>query len=67
MKNRNETPAGATRRDALKLVGIGAPLAAAAGAVGATSAAEAATAEPSSGDGLRKTAHVTKYLDSARF
>lgn len=53
-----------TRRDALKLVGLGAPVAAAA-AVGAAPA-EAATPEAERA-GLRKTAHVAKYLETARF
>ncbi|UOM35267.1 hypothetical protein [Acuticoccus sp. I52.16.1] len=66
MTNRNDKPAAAaTRRDALKLVGIGAPLAAATTVVGGTEAA-AATEAPKT-EGLRKTEHVAKYLDSARF
>ena len=56
---------GATRRDALKFVGLGAPMAAAATAVGAVAPAEAAEAPETTG--LRKTDHVKKYLDSARF
>ena len=54
----------ASRRDFLKLAGATAPAAVAALAVGES--AEAA-APVDAGDGLRKTAHVQKYLDSARF
>lgn len=56
--------ATSTRRDFLKLAATGAPAAAAAAVVG--SAAEAAVEEPTS-LGLKKTEHVKKYLDSARF
>lgn len=54
----------ASRRDFLKLAGATAPGAVAALAVGET--AEAAEAVET-GTGLRKTEHVRKYLDSARF
>ncbi len=52
------------RRSFLKLAAMSAP-AAAATAVTSTPA-EAAEAEPE-GTGLRETAHVKAYLDSARF
>lgn len=52
------------RRSFLKLAAVSAP-AAAATATG-TTAADAAEPE-AEGTGLRKTAHVKAYLDSARF
>jgi len=55
--------AGQSRRDFLKLAGTAAPAAAAVAAL-APQEAEAAEA---SGEGLRKTEHVKKYLESARF
>lgn len=55
--------AGQSRRDFLKLAGTAAP-AAAALAVAAPDDAEAAEA---TGTGLRKTEHVRKYLETARF
>ena len=51
------------RRGFLKLAAVGAPAAAAA-AVVSTDEAEAAVEQ---GEGLRKTAHVKAYLESARF
>lgn len=63
---RDETKAGASRRDVLKLVSAGAPAALATVAVGAT-AAEADEVGPGQSAGLRKTEHVKKYLESARF
>lgn len=54
-----------SRRDFLKLATVGAPAAAAA-AVVAPEAAEADEAK-AGGEGLRKTAHVKAYLESARF
>lgn len=54
----------ASRRDFLKLASVSAPGAVAALAVGEP--AEAATATDA-GEGLRKTEHVRKYLESARF
>lgn len=56
---------GASRRDFLKLASA-APAAAAA-AVASGGAASAAVEQPESSLGLRKTEHVRKYLDSARF
>jgi hypothetical protein len=53
------------RRNFLKLAAVGAPAAAAATTVATTEEAEAAT--ESKGEGLRKTAHVKAYLESARF
>jgi hypothetical protein len=53
-----------SRRDFLKLATVAAPAVAVATATG-TTAAEAAAAE--SAGGYRKTEHVQKYLDSARF
>ncbi len=52
------------RRNFLKLAAVSAPVAAATAVTGEQ--AEAAEAEPQ-GSGLRKTAHVKAYLDSARF
>lgn len=52
------------RRDFLKLASVGAPAAAVA-AVAAPE--EAAAIETHEGKGLRETAHVKAYLDSARF
>ena len=52
------------RRNFLKLAAVSAPVAAATAVTGET--AEAAEAEPE-GSGLRNTAHVKAYLDSARF
>ncbi len=54
----------ASRRDFLKLAGASAP-----GAVAALAAGQAADAAEAveAGDGLRKTEHVRKYLESARF
>ncbi|WP_226580266.1 hypothetical protein [Acuticoccus sediminis] len=65
MTQQSDKPAGATRRDALKLVGLGAPAVAAATVTGAAPA-EATTETPET-TGLRKTAHVSKYLETARF
>lgn len=53
-----------TRRDFLKMAVVGAPVAAAATVVGETAVAEGAETR---GEGLRKTAHVNAYLESARF
>ena len=52
------------RRNFLKLAAVSAPAAAATAVTGTE--AEARTEEPK-GSGLRKTAHVQAYLDSARF
>ena len=51
------------RRDFLKLAGVAAPAA----AVAAVAAPKTAMAEAPKSSGLRKTEHVKKYLDSARF
>ncbi|MGO4916341.1 twin-arginine translocation signal domain-containing protein [Pseudogemmobacter sp. W21_MBD1_M6] len=53
-----------SRRDFLKLAGTGAPAAVAALAI---SGVEAEAAEVDLGTGLRKTEHVKKYLETARF
>ncbi len=54
-----------SRRNFLKLAGAAAPAAVAAATI---SPAEAEAAElEAAGEGLRKTAHVKAYLDSARF
>lgn len=55
---------GMLRRDFLKIAGTAAPAAVAAVTVGAT---KAEAAEPVQTSGMRKTAHVQQYLDSARF
>ena len=60
----SEDKAATSRRDFLKLATVAAPAAAAAAAAG-TGTAEAA--EPASGGGYRKTEHVKKYLETARF
>ncbi len=60
----SEEATTASRRDFLKLAGAGAPVAAVAVITGGT---DAEAAEPVTGEGLRKTEHVQKYLDSARF
>lgn len=54
---------GASRRDFLRLSAMAAPAA----AVTVVTGAEAGAAEPEQGSGLRKTAHVLKYLETARF
>ena len=54
----------ASRRDFLKLAGAGAPVAAVAAVTGGT---DAEAAEQHAGEGLRKTDHVQKYLETARF
>lgn len=59
------TPDRASRRDFLKLAAAGAPVAAVAAATGG--AATAQPVEAPSALGLRKTEHVQKYLNSARF
>ncbi|PCJ90469.1 MAG: twin-arginine translocation pathway signal protein [Hyphomicrobiales bacterium] len=55
-----------SRRDFLKLAGAGAPVAAMAVVTGGTEAV-AAQAVTDAGEGLRKTDHVLKYLETARF
>ena len=60
----SDEKAASSRRDFLKLATVAAPAAAAAAVTG-SGTAEAAIDD--SGDGYRKTEHVEKYLDSARF
>ena len=55
----------ASRRDFLKLAATGVPAVAAVAATGGT--AEAAGLGAASGEGLRRTEHVNRYLESARF
>jgi len=59
-----EDKARASRRDFLKLASTGAPVAAAVTVAGGTAAAAPAEEE---GEGLRRTEHVRKYLEAARF
>jgi len=54
---------GQSRRDFLKLAGTAAPAVVAAAAL----APDAAEAVEATGEGMRKTEHVKKYLESARF
>ncbi|MCK0104273.1 twin-arginine translocation signal domain-containing protein [Pseudohalocynthiibacter sp. F2068] len=61
MKKEKTAP---SRRDFLKLAGTGAPAAAAALAISGT---DAEAEEVEAGSGLRKTEHVKKYLETARF
>jgi len=55
---------GATRRDFLKIAATGAPAAAVVAVAGGS---EAAAAPAPGSAGLRRTAHVEKYLETARF
>jgi hypothetical protein len=59
-----EKPIDESRRGFLKLAATGAPVAALTAVAGQEVAAEEAEPE---GAGLRKTAHVKAYLESARF
>ncbi|MEO0763477.1 MAG: twin-arginine translocation pathway signal protein [Pseudomonadota bacterium] len=59
----SETTNSTSRRDLLQLAGLGVPAAA---TVMVTGTPAQATVE-AAGEGLRKTAHVEKYLESARF
>ena len=62
----SEEKTAPSRRDFLKFAATSAPAAAVAVSVGAApQKAEAAEAE--TGTGLRKTAHVSKYLETAKF
>lgn len=61
---KSEKPVDQSRRGFLKLATTAAPAAAMTAVAGQEAAAE--EAEPQ-GNGLRKTAHVKAYLDSARF
>ena len=54
---------GSSRRDFLKLAGTSAPAAVAAMTVGTEATAEETTTESA----LKKTEHVKRYLDTARF
>ena len=56
---------GSSRRDFLKLASTAAPAAAVAAVAGGDDAEAAANS--GSATGYRKTEHVKKYLDSARF
>jgi len=60
----SEDKAATSRRDFLKLATVAAPAVAVAAVTGAATA-EAAVAE--NAGGYRRTEHVQKYLDSARF
>lgn len=62
MSERKDAGLVASRRDVLKLVAAGAPAAATFAIAGGAEAAE-----PPTSLGLRKTEHVRKYLESARF
>lgn len=62
--SRTEKPADEGRRNFMKLAATAAPAAAVVAATGQD--AEAAEADTKT-SGLRKTAHVKAYLDSARF
>ena len=64
MSEKSDTSVTTTRRDMLKLVGAGAPAAAAVAVTGG--AAQAAEEAPTS-LGMRKTEHVKKYFETARF
>lgn len=55
-----------SRRDFLKMAGIG-TLAAGAAAVASPETAQAAGADQDGGEGYRETAHVKTYYDLARF
>jgi len=59
-----DTKTGASRRDFLKLAGAGVPASVVALATGSESVE---AEEVPSALGLRKTEHVKKYLESARF
>lgn len=64
MKQTDRDDVQTSRRSFLKLAAAGAPVAAVAAAAGAP--AQAAE-QPKTALGLKKTEHVQKYLDSARF
>ena len=55
---------GESRRDFLKLAGTSAPAAVALAVTGTSASADTTVAQ---GEGMVKTDHVQKYLDSARF
>ena len=61
----NKSKDGTSRRDVLKLAGVSVPVAVA--AVTAAAPQEAEAAEAPGAAGLRKTDHVKKYLETARF
>ncbi len=60
----SDDKAANSRRDFLKLATVAAPAAA---AVAVTSSGTAEAATETSGSGYRKTEHVEKFLESARF
>lgn len=59
-----EEKSATSRRDFLKLAGVAAPAAA---AVAVTGSGTAEASAPEVGSGYRRTGHVEKYLESARF
>ena len=61
----SDEKAGSSRRDFLKLAATGAPAVAVVAVTGGR--AEAASLDAAQGAGLRRTAHVDKYLETARF
>lgn len=61
----SEKEQAASRRDFLRLAGASAPAALAAAAVAPAEAQ--ASEEGPAGEGLRRTEHTLKYLESARF
>lgn len=61
-----ESKAAASRRDFLKLAAAGAPAVAVTAVAGTRAEAGVAAAE-APGEGLRRTEHVEKYLETARF
>ena len=61
-----EDKAKTNRRDFLKLAATGAPVAVVAAVAGGPEPL-AAGPEPIASEGLQKTEHVKKYLESARF
>lgn len=61
---KKEDGAETNRRDFLKLAATTAPAAA---VMAATAGEAAAEVEETAGNGLRKTAHVKAYLETARF
>ena len=61
----SDEKAGTSRRDFLRLAATGAPAVAVTAVAGTT--AEAAAGPEAPAEGLRRTAHVKKYLETARF
>lgn len=64
MTKNDKTKTKSRRRDFIKLATAGAPVAAVASLTGA---APTQAATPKTGTRLQKTAHVKKYLETARF